>query len=102
MNTKISFYGIEFDLIEVTRMYPAVRIEFQEFEKVEYTEVSIEWAELKEDKLKIVDFVLVLDFDQIGEEIKNRKRVYFDTKEELLQSLYELHSLFQEIKSGEN
>jgi hypothetical protein len=95
---NIQFYGIEFNLLEVTRVYPAVRIEFEEFGKIDYTEVSIEWAESKQDQITIKDYVLILDFDPVGEEIKNRQRIVFSTKGELLNSLQELNSLFQSLK----
>ncbi len=51
--------GFEIDLKQITRLYPAVSIQAGG----ERAQVSLEWAELKQDVIEIEAYVLVFDCD---------------------------------------
>jgi hypothetical protein len=71
--------GIQIDLAKITRLYPAVLIHASG----ESASVSLEWAELKADKIVLEAYVLICDFDPVGEIQVNRIELRYDTKEEL-------------------
>ena len=58
-------------------------------------EMSLEWAELYADKVKLNSYVLVFDFTPIHEEKKNRTVLEFKTKDELLLAMQEVSLFFQ-------
>ena len=80
-----------YDLSKVTRLYPAAVIEVPGGESAQ---VSLEWADLKSDKVSVAYYVLIFDFDPVGEVPVNRKELKFDTKEELFNSMREVNTYF--------
>ena len=74
------------DLSKVTRLYPAALISAGG----ERASVSLEWAELKADRIILESYVLICDFDPIGEVPTNRIELRFETKEELFSSMEEI------------
>ncbi len=72
--------GHSIDLAKITRLYPAATVEAAG----ETAQVSLEWAELKKDVIPIASFVLVFDFDPLGEVPENRIELVYETQEELI------------------
>jgi len=81
----------EYDLTKVTRLYPAATVEVPGGETAQ---VSLEWADLKKDKIEIAYYVLVFDFDPVGEVPTNRKELKCDSKEELFSVMQEVNVYF--------
>lgn len=81
-----------YDLSKVTRLYPAATIEVPGGDSAQ---VSLEWADLKSDKITIAFYVLVFDFDPVGEVPVNRKELRCDTQDELFTVMQEVNSYFQ-------
>ena len=81
----------EYDLTKVTRLYPAATVEVPGGDSAQ---VSLEWADLKADKITIAYFVLVFDFDPIGEVPTNRKELKCSSKEELFAVMQEVNVYF--------
>jgi hypothetical protein len=79
-------HGYELDLSKITRLYPAVRVDVHG----EFAQVSLEWAELNHEKVKLSSYLLVFDFDPLGELVQNRVELLFDTKEELFEEIYKV------------
>jgi len=80
------YRGVEVDLSKVTRLYPAALISAGG----ESASVSLEWAELKKGQITLEAYVLICDFDAVGETPLNRIELRFETKEELFNSLNEI------------
>jgi hypothetical protein len=78
--------GKQIDLSKVTRLYPAALIHAAG----ERASVSLEWAELKADVITIEAYVLICDFDPIGEVPINRVELRYETKDELFQVMQEI------------
>lgn len=78
--------GKKIDLSKVTRLYPAALIHAAG----ERASVSLEWAELKADVITIEAYVLICDFDPIGEVPINRVELRYETKDELFQVMQEI------------
>ncbi len=76
----------EIDLGKITRLYPAALINAGG----ESASVSLEWAELKANQITLEAYVLVCDFDPVGEIPLNRVELRFDTKEELFRVMQEI------------
>jgi len=81
----------EYDLTKVTRLYPAAIVEIP---GEEGAQVSLEWAELKKDVVTISYFVLVFDFDPVGEVPTNRKELICKSKDELFAVMNEVNVYF--------
>jgi hypothetical protein len=81
----------EYDLTKVTRLYPAAIVEVPGEDSAQ---VSLEWAELKEDVVTISHYVLVFDFDPVGEVPTNRKELTCQSKEELFSVMQEVNVYF--------
>ncbi len=81
----------QYDLSKVTRLYPAAAIEVPGGDSAQ---VSLEWADLKQDKITLAYYVLVFDFDPVGEVPVNRKELKCDTKEELFAVMQEVNTYF--------
>ncbi len=81
--------GYEIDLSKTTRLYPAATVNAAG----ESAQVSLEWAELKQDVIKIASYVLVFDFDPLEEVPKNRIELLFESKEELIEAMREVSQL---------
>ena len=78
--------GKRIDLSKATRLYPAVLIHAGG----ESASVSLEWAELKADVIRIEAYVLVCDFDPVGEVPVNRVELRFASKEKLIEAMHEI------------
>ena len=76
-------HGYDLDLSRITRLYPAVTVDVHG----EFAQVSLEWAELNGAKVKLDSYILVFDFDPLGEVVKSRVELSFDTKEELFDEM---------------
>lgn len=85
--------GKRIDLTKITRLYPAVMIHAGG----ESASVSLEWAELKKDLIVIEAYVLICDFDPIGEVPTHRLELQFPSKELLMESIEKISIL---LKSG--
>lgn len=83
--------GKRIDLSKVTRLYPAALI----YAAGERASVSLEWAELKADVITIEAYVLICDFDPVGEVPINRVELRFETKDELFQIMQEISKRLQ-------
>jgi hypothetical protein len=71
------------DLSKITRLYPAVLI----YAAGERASVSLEWAEMKADMIVLESYVLICDFDPVGEVPINRIELRYATKEELFEAM---------------
>lgn len=81
MNNEMIFEanGQEIDLGKLTRLYPAALIHAGG----ESASVSLEWAELKADQIILEAYVLICDFDPVGEVPINRIELRYSTRDEL-------------------
>lgn len=88
MNQEIIFEtnGEMIDLSKITRLYPAALIHAGG----ESASVSLEWAELKADQITLESYVLICDFDPVGEVPINRIELRYSTKEELFDVMQEI------------
>ena len=82
----------EIDLAKVTRLYPAALISAGG----ESASVSLEWAQMKEDKIFLEAYVLICDFDPVGEVPVNRIELKFETKEQLFLVMNDISILLKE------
>jgi hypothetical protein len=82
----------EIDLTKITRLYPAALISAGG----ESASVSLEWAQMKEGKIVLEAYVLICDFDPVGEIPINRIELRFETKEELFGAMNEISRLLKE------
>jgi len=80
----------EISLEKLTRLYAAVVIDMQG----EVAEMSLEWFDLYGEKVKLLEFVLVFDYTLAGEDVKDRKVLSFETKDELLTTMSEVAQIF--------
>lgn len=81
----------DLDLSKVKRLYPAVVVDLNG----EVAEMSLEWAELYGDKVKLNSYVLVFDFTPADKEEKKRTVLEFETKDELMSAMQEVSQFFQ-------
>lgn len=84
--------GIE--LSGLTRLYPAALIELDG----EVAEMSLEWMDMNEGKVTLKGFVLVFDSTPPNEDMKKRKVLHFQTKDELISAMSEVNDIFEEQK----
>jgi len=80
----------DINLDKLTRLYPAALIEMYG----EVAEMSLEWMEMNEGKVKFLHYVLVFDFTPIGSDIRDKKVLEFDNKDDLLETMKEISKLF--------
>jgi len=78
--------GKEIDLLKITRLYPAALIHAGG----ESASVSLEWAEMKAGQITLEAYVLICDFDPIGEVPVNRIELRYGTKEALFEAMQEI------------
>lgn len=83
--------GHVIDLNKITRLYPAALIHAGG----ESASVSLEWAELKADQITLETYLLVCDFDPVGEVPLNRVELRFETKQELFEAMREISGLLK-------
>lgn len=81
----------DISLENLTRLYAAVVIDMQG----EIAEMSLEWFDLYGDKVKRLKYVLVFDYTPPGEDIRDKKVLEFETKEELLATMSEVAEFFK-------
>lgn len=79
------------DLSKITRLYPAAVIEMYG----EVAEMSLEWMEDNAQKVKLIHYVLVFDFTPRDQEIKDKKILTFDTKDDLIVAMSDVAQLFE-------
>jgi len=80
----------EIDLSKLTRLYPAGIVDVDG----EIAEMSLEWCEMNEDKVDITSYVLVFDFTAPSQEIRDKKTLVFDTREDLITVMTEVSQFF--------
>lgn len=85
--------GVQIDLAKITRLYPAALIHVAG----ESASVSLEWAELKAGQITLEAYVLICDFDPIGEVPINRVELRYETKEELFEVMQTIAMQIQKI-----
>jgi len=78
--------GKEIDLMKITRLYPAALIHAGG----ESASVSLEWAEMKAEQITLEAYVLICDFDPVGEIPLNRIELRYATKEALFDAMQEI------------
>ena len=81
----------DISLENLTRLYSAVVIDMQG----EIAEMSLEWYDLYGDKVKLLKYVLVFDYTPPGEDVRDKKVLEFNTKDELLVIMTEVAQFFQ-------
>jgi len=81
----------DISLENLTRLYGAVVIDMQG----EIAEMSLEWFDLYGDKVKFKNFVLVFDYTPPGENVRDKKVLEFQSKEELIATMSEVAQFFQ-------
>ena len=81
--------GHTLDLTKVTRLYPAAMVKAAG----EVAHVSLEWAELKKDEVPVSAFILVFDFDPLGEVPDNRIELVYKTRDELMVAINEVAAI---------
>ena len=82
----------DINLAEITKLYPAGVVDLHG----EVAEMSLEWMEMNEDKIKLVNYVLVFDSTPIDSDDRKRVVLEFDTKEELFEVMNEVAVFFQD------
>ena len=80
----------DIDLSKITRLYPAAVIDMYG----EIAEMSLEWMEMNEAKVKLVNYVLVFDFTPHGSEERVRTILEFESRDELIECMSEVSQLF--------
>lgn len=80
----------EIDLSKITRLYPAAVIEMYG----EVAEMSLEWIEDNQEKVKLLHYVLVFDFTPTGSENRDKKSLIFTTKDELVKAMTEVATFY--------
>ena len=82
----------DIDLSSIVRLYPAAVIDMYG----EIAEMSLEWMEMNEGKVKLVNYVLVFDSTPHGVEEKIRTVLKFDSRDELIECMTEVSQFFQD------
>lgn len=80
----------DIDLSRLTRLYPAAVVVVDG----EVAEMSLEWADMNGEKVKITSFVLVFDFTLPKEKVRDKKELHFQTKDELIVAMHEVSQFF--------
>jgi len=83
------YEGGEIDLSLVTRLYPAALISAGG----ESASVSLEWADMKKEQVILEAYVLICDFDPVGDVPVNRVEIRYETKEELFAAMNDIATL---------
>lgn len=81
----------DIDLSKLTRLYPAAVVEVNG----ETAEMSLEWIDMNADKVNVTSYVLVFDFTPPKEEVRDKKELHFETKDELISAMTEVAQFFQ-------
>lgn len=83
--------GHRIDLGRITRLYPAATVRAGG----ETAQVSLEWADLKQGQVPIEAYVLVFDFDPLGELPEQRIELRYENKEALIAAMHEVALLLE-------
>lgn len=90
MTQKLYVYeGGEIDLSLVTRLYPAALISAGG----ESASVSLEWADMKKEQVVLEAYVLICDFDPVGDVPVNRVEIRFESKEALFSAMSDISAI---------
>ncbi|MDD5373712.1 MAG: hypothetical protein PHO62_09850 [Sulfurimonas sp.] len=81
----------DIDLTKVVRLYPAAVVEVDG----DVVQMSLEWADMNAQRVMITAFVLVFDFTLPNEKVRDKKEIYFKTKDELFKAMQEVAQFFQ-------
>ena len=81
----------DLDLSKVTRLYPAGVVDMYG----EVAEMSLEWIDMNAEKINLKHFVLVFDFAPLDAEVKDRKVLVYESKDELMSAMQEVAQFFQ-------
>ena len=81
--------GGEIDLSLVTRLYPAALISAGG----ESASVSLEWADMKKEQVFLEAYVLICDFDPVGDVPVNRVEIRYETKEALFSAMNDIATI---------
>ena len=81
----------DIDLSKITRLYPAAVIEMYG----EVAEMSLEWMEDNAQKVKVLHYVLVFDLTPLNVEVKDKKTLTYETREELIDAMTEVAKFFE-------
>jgi hypothetical protein len=81
----------DISLKNLTRLYAAVVIDMQG----EVAEMSLEWFDLYGEKVKLVEYVLVFDYTPPSEDVRTRKVLKYETKDELIATMSEVAEFFK-------
>ena len=71
------------------RIYPTVLIEYQKVQ----TEMSLEWIEQNSEKVDVISYLLVFDYDKNREK---QMKIDFENRENLIQAINEIYDIIQE------
>lgn len=82
----------DIDLSKLTRLYPAAVVEVNG----EIAEMSLEWIDMNGDKVNVTSYVLVFDFTKPKEEVRDKKELHFETKDELIATMAEVAQFFKD------
>ncbi len=82
----------DIDLSKITRLYPAGIVEVNG----EIAEMSLEWCEMNWSKVNITSFVLIFDFTPPKEQVRDKKELHFETRDELIETMTEVAQFFQD------
>jgi len=80
----------DIDLSKLTRLYPASVVE----SNGDVAEMSLEWTELNEDKVKVLHYVLVFDFTPANQEEKIKTTLTFSSKNDLIAEMQKVSEFF--------
>lgn len=80
----------EIDIGRVKMLYPAGIVDVDG----EIAEMSLEWCEMNDEKVDITHYVLVFSFSEASVQVKEKKVLTFETKEELIECMTEVAKFF--------
>jgi len=80
----------DIELSKVKMLYPAGIVNVDG----DIAEMSLEWCDMNKDKVNVTSFVLVFSFSEPSAEVKEKKVLVFETKDELIECMSEVSQLF--------
>jgi hypothetical protein len=80
------------DLEKLVRLYPACVVELDG----DAAEMSLEWAELNEEKVNVLRYVLVFDLTPPSQEQKVKTTLSYETREELISEMQKVSEALNE------
>jgi hypothetical protein len=73
----------DIDLSRLVNIYPAALVELDG----DIAEMSLEWTDMNYDKVKVLSYVLIFDLTPPQQEEKEKLRISFESKDELIQEI---------------